>query len=183
LEGLKFNESIYSRVCERWYFQLSYLKCLVTVLVDTHSLAVFKRRNRTEGKRAGAWWRSRSTESRVYQQAAHSIWGEKYVQSREPSFSLRTCVHPCLSRQEYRLWRTSPRVAAFRPFNLQRYPPKAPNTASKLLNEQNSIEIDSYKMIFSKIFLNSMLSSSRYMFYRNVFIRNTLWSRKERILL
>lgn len=63
-----------------------------------HSSAVFKRENRTEGKRAGARDGDRKArESGVYQQAARSIWGEEYVQSREPSLSLRTCVHPCLS--------------------------------------------------------------------------------------
>lgn len=35
----------------------------------------------------------------VYQQTkARSIWGEEYMQSREPSLSPRTCIHPCLSR-------------------------------------------------------------------------------------
>jgi len=70
----------------------------------------------SENEREGASSRRRAKPregSGVYQQAARSIWGEEYVQSRE-SFSLslssRTCVHPCLSRQEYRLWRTSRRA-------------------------------------------------------------------------
>lgn len=79
----------YSRTYKQWYFQLSYLKCLVTVLVDAHSLAVFKRGNRTEGKRAGARDGDRKARERAeFTNRRRVLFGAKSTCSRASRRSL-----------------------------------------------------------------------------------------------
>lgn len=150
----------------------------MTVLVDAHSLAVFKRGNRTEGNRAGARDGDRKArESGVYQQAARSIWGEEYVQSREPSLSLRTCVHPCLSAKNivsggHR--RASPRLDPST-YNVTRQKFQLQRIEINKQTVENLTEINLYKMISPKFFLTLLrFGSSRYIFRRNVSIRNIL---------
>lgn len=124
---------------------------LASVLVDIPP-TVFKRRNRGKtGWRAR--WRSDGERERSLPTGGAFYLG-RGVRAVARAVALSTCVHPCLSRQEYRLRRTSPRVATFRPFNLRASPVKNSDRAarSKLLRRDPPIEIRfAYKTISPRI--------------------------------
>lgn len=156
------------------FINIFYTQFIKFARVDTHSSSAFKKKYREkEREREKISWdgdrksQERKSENEVYQQATRSIWGEEYVQSRESSLSLGTCVHPCLSRQEYRLWRTSPRASVWTILDLRRVTrQKFHRNIKRNTRSERSIDKIYLMYIFLHIFLLIQWAN---FFIRNIF--------------